>query len=81
MLGNESTVTRRIYASDHWEECFTGREHPAVKRAITRLYECYPPECLPQGLCDPMYIMNTIAQELGIGDGQGTFWLKEESTP
>ena len=26
-----------------------------------------------QGICDPMYIANVIAVELGIGDGQSTF--------
>ena len=48
-----------------------------VKRAIVSLYECYPKDCMPQGICDPGFIMNRLAKELGIGDGQGTFWLPE----
>ena len=48
-----------------------------VKRAIKRVYNSYPPDCMPQGLCDPMYIMNVICKELGIGDGQGNFNIPE----
>jgi len=44
------------------------------QRAIKRVYRSYPKDCLPQGLCDPVYICNTIALELGIGDGQGNFY-------
>ena len=50
---------------------------PRVKKAIMRVYEAYPADCTPNGVCDPMYIMNVIAMELGIGDGCGTFNLPE----
>lgn len=44
-----------------------------VKRAIKRVYHAYDPEDLPQGTCDPLYIMNVITKELGVGDGMGNF--------
>lgn len=47
-----------------------------VKKAIKKVYNSYPKDCLPQGLSDPMYIMNTIALELGVGDGKGNFYGK-----
>ena len=62
-----------------WEMAFekTGNKDvdPRVKRAITRIYESYPMDCMPNGICDPMYIMNVICMELGIGDGCGNFNL------
>ena len=62
------------YDEKYWEDRFNGQEIPhRVKRAIKRIYEAYPVECMPQGLCDPMYIMNVICLELGIGDGKGNF--------
>lgn len=60
-----------------WNQCFTDKTPEKVKQAIKRVYAAYPPECLPQGICDPMYIMNVIAFELGIGDGQHNFNLPE----
>ena len=62
----------------NWDECFNcsmKEVPPQVKRAIQRIYASYPPECLPKGICDPMYIMNVIAKELGVGDGMGNFTL------
>ena len=47
-----------------------------ARKAITRIYQSYPAECLPSGLCDPMYILNIMAYELGVGDGHGNFNLK-----
>ena len=61
------------YTQEYWDKRLTGNEPDKVKRAIKRIYEAYPKECLPQGICDPMYIMNIICLELGIGDGQGHF--------
>ena len=66
-----------LYTDDYWQERF--RLHPElpqrVKNAIKAVYSSYPPECMPQGLCDPMNIMNVIAYELGIGDGKSNFTL------
>lgn len=64
------------YDTEYWEKRLKGNVPERVKRAIRRIYASYPVECLPQGVCDPMYIMNIIALELGIGDGRGIFYLE-----
>ena len=43
------------------------------QNAIKHIYGSYPKECLPQGICDPMYICNVMALELGLGDGRSNF--------
>lgn len=40
-----------------------------IKRLATRLCRSYG----IRGVCDPMYIANVIAFELGLGDGQSNF--------
>ena len=62
---------------EFWEKRLTGNEPQRVQNAIKRIYAAYPPECLPMGICDPMYIMNVICKELGVGDGCGNFTLSE----
>lgn len=64
------------YTAEYWDKRLSDEPEP-IKRAIKKVYNSYPADCLPQGVCDPMYIMNTIALELGIGDGKGNFNLKE----
>ncbi len=61
------------YVDEYWEQRLSSCKNEKVKNAIKRVYNAYPPGCMPQGLSDPMYIMNTIALELGIGDGKGNF--------
>jgi hypothetical protein len=63
------------YTEQYWEDRLPKSTPERVRKAIQRVYGAYPPECLPQGICDPMYILNVIAFELGIGDGQGNFTL------
>jgi len=66
------------YPETYWRlrTDYKGNGYPEkVKSAIKRVYESYPAECMPQGLADPMYIMNVICKELGVGDGQGNFNL------
>jgi hypothetical protein len=65
---------------EFWDLVFEGNEKvpKRVKRAIMRIYNSYPEDCMPKGICDPMYIMNVIAFELGIGDGKGNFNIKED---
>jgi len=63
------------YDKVYWDKRLNGNEPEKVKNAIKRIYSAYPSECMPQGTSDPMYIMNIIAVELGIGDGQGNFNL------
>lgn len=64
-------------STDFWKCAFKGYEDidPRVKKAIMLVYQSYPMSCMPNGVCDPMYIMNVIALELGIGDGKGQFNL------
>jgi hypothetical protein len=78
-----SKTEETAYLSDKWWNDRLGMKYSPqvperVKNALKRIYGCYPKECLPQGLSDPMYIMNVIAYELGIGDGQGNFNLPDE---
>jgi len=63
------------YNDKYWSDRFENNEPEKVKNAIKRIYESYPADCMPQGVCDPMYIMNVICYELGVGDGQGNFKL------
>jgi len=63
------------YTEDHWKERLDENTPDRVKNAIKRIYAAYPADCMPQGLCDPMYIINVICHELGVGDGQGNFNL------
>ncbi len=63
-----------MYTNEYWNERLSGAPEE-VKTAIKKVYGSYPKECLPQGTSDPMYIMNVIAFELGIGDGKGNFNL------
>lgn len=61
-----------------WDKCFDGVKVPEThKKAIMRIYECYPEECTPNGICDPVYILNIFCQELGIGDGKSNFFKYE----
>ena len=66
------------YSAEYWGKRIDDNVPTRVKNAITRIYESYPRECMPQGLSDPMYIMNIIALELGIGDGHGAFNVRDE---
>lgn len=47
------------------------------KKAIERIYQAYPFDCLPKGICDPVYMLNVFCQELGIGDGRSNFFNYE----
>ena len=64
------------YTEEYWDKRLAGIKSINVKNAIKKVYESYPKECMPQGICDPLYIMNTIALEIGIGDGKGNFYVK-----
>ena len=61
------------YTEDYWNLRIPAGTPEKVQNAIKRIYGSYPSECMPQGICDPMYILNVIALELGVGDGQGNF--------
>lgn len=59
-----------------------GRRDDSIPPALRAFSEAL---CLTygiNGICDPMYIVNVSAYELGCGDGAGTFFpLKEKITP
>ena len=58
-----------------WEESFKNIDIPEThKNAIKRIFESYPLECMPRGICDAVYILNVFCKELGIGDGQNNFY-------
>lgn len=66
------------YSKEYWQERLPSDLPEHVRRAIVRVYSSYPAECMPQGLSDPMYMINVIAYELGVGDGQGNFNPKQQ---
>ncbi|MBU0963213.1 MAG: hypothetical protein KKD48_04895 [Nanoarchaeota archaeon] len=58
-----------------WDIAFNGVTIPEThKTAIIRIYESYPIELMPNGICDPVYILNIFCKELGIGDGKSNFY-------
>jgi len=44
------------------------------QNVIKRIYSSYPLKCLPNGICDSVYICNIIAHELKLGDGRTNFY-------
>ena len=53
-----------------FDKAFANTETPEnLRRLAARLCRSYG----IRGICDPMYIANVIACELGIGDGHGNF--------
>ena len=56
---------------DWFDRCFETQTNtpPNLRRLAERLCRSYG----IRGLCDPAYIANVIAVELGLGDGLGNF--------
>lgn len=48
-----------------------------IRRAAERIVMAYG----IWGICDPGYIANTIALEMGRGNGKSNFWDKAPGTP
>ena len=63
------------YNKKYWDKRLDEDVPTKIQRAIKRVYNSYPAQCMPQGICDPMYIMNVICLELGVGDGQSNFTI------
>ena len=64
--------------NDFLAKAFEGHNIPEThKKAIRHIYGAYPKECMPQGICDPMYILNVFCMHLGIGDGKSNFYKYE----
>jgi len=54
------------------------KEYPTIwQEVILKIYGSYPKECLPNGMCDYGYIINSIAHALGLGNGRGKFYKFE----
>ena len=53
------------YDDKYWDARLSETVPLRYKRAIKRIYEAYPKECLPQGTSDPEYIINIFRKELG----------------
>jgi len=66
------------YNDEYWTERIDDSVPERVQDAIKRVYNSYPEECMPQGVCDPMYIMNMICLILDVGNGKGEFYLPDE---
>ena len=56
---------------DWWDRCF--ETQPGTPANLRRLAERLCRSYGIRGLCDPAYIANVIAVELGLGDGLGHF--------
>jgi hypothetical protein len=72
-----------IRSEEFWKERLDKTVPEQWKKAIKRIYAVYTEDCLPNGLCDVMYILNVFAHETGLGDGKGTFYdykVKEGKT-
>jgi len=61
----------------YWNKRLTSDVPEQVQNAIKRIYSSYLESHMPQGLSDPMYIMNVICKELGVGDGESNFFLND----
>lgn len=59
---------------DFFEEAFKGY---CVPQSIRTTSEGICKEFNIKGICDPMYISNIIAKELGVGDGCSNFTDKD----
>lgn len=76
---NETLADVRAKDEAFFKEAFTssmtGQPYQVpenIKRLATRLCRSYG----IHGICDPMYIANVIAFELGLGDGQSNFKME-----
>ena len=60
---------------EFYDKAFKGVDVPPdLRRASERVCNAYN----INGICDPMYIANVIAMEIGRGDGQSNFHPEEK---
>jgi hypothetical protein len=61
---------------EFFDEAFEGMDgiQPGLRKASERICQAYS----IQGICDPGYIANVIAVELGLGDGRSHFIGKQD---
>jgi len=63
-------------SKEFFEKAFEGYDVPKdLRTASERIVASYG----IRGICDPMYITNVIANEIGRGDGQGNFYSDIEA--
>jgi hypothetical protein len=72
-----------IHSKEWFDEAFTDPVtlNPIqIPASIRKLSERIVKSYNIQGICDPMYIVNVIAVELGLGDGMSNFNKSEKET-
>ncbi len=62
--------TDPVHSTGWFDNCFEGATVPADLRAAS---EALCRRFTIRGICDPMYLANLMAMELGRGDGRGAF--------
>jgi hypothetical protein len=69
-LGRERMKYHEVLTEEWFNEAFANIEIPAdIRSAAERLVRSYG----IGGICDPLYIANVIAKEIGRGDGLSHF--------
>ena len=66
-------MKHKTYTDEWFDECFTissAKIPDDIRKLSTRICRSYG----ISGICDPMYIANITALELGRGDGQSNFY-------
>lgn len=79
-LARDTPFPPATFSKAWFDRCFVGYDseaHREYYQAVpTALRACVERICIRfaiRGICDPMYVANVVAFELGWGDGQGTF--------
>lgn len=62
-------MSAQIHSKEWFDEQFTANVPGNLRRLSERLCRSYG----INGICDPEYIANVVAVELGLGDGQSNF--------
>jgi len=62
-----------IRSKGWYDNCFEGAK-PEMPADLRRMSESICDRYTISGICDPMYLANVAAFELGRGDGRGTFY-------
>lgn len=62
-------MSSQIHSKEWFDEQFTTDVPANIRRLSERICRAYG----IRGICDPMYIANITAFELGLGDGQSHF--------
>lgn len=61
------------FYNEAFRKATTGEKYnlpPGLRKAVEHICSVYG----IRGICDPMYVANVIAHEMGFGDGKGNFY-------